>query len=341
MPRIFLLAGAAALAIAMPAAAEKGGKGGGHGQHGGKGQAAQMQGDNGHGNKGRGRDAKPDKPDRVGARAERRGGDRDDGRRHVRRDDFRQDRIVRVRTAERFDHRRRDRDDRFDDRREGRDDRFTDVIRIRDDSPRVPGLGRFCPPGLARKNNGCLPPGQAKKLFAVGDRLQPVWFSGALMPALYRDLYYDTPSHYYRYDNEGYIYRVDARSNRISGLIPLLGGGFAVGQPLPAGFEVYNVPAQYRDVYYDSDEAYYRYGDNAIYRVDPESNMIESIVALLTGDLSVGQPLPDGYDVYNVPLDYRDTYADNDDYLYRYGDGNIYQVDAKTQIIQAIVEMLV
>ena len=25
-----------------------------------------------------------------------------------------------------------------------------------------------CPPGLAKKNNGCLPPGQAKKLWTVG-----------------------------------------------------------------------------------------------------------------------------------------------------------------------------
>jgi hypothetical protein len=28
-----------------------------------------------------------------------------------------------------------------------------------------------CPPGLAKKNNGCLPPGQAKKLWAVGQPL--------------------------------------------------------------------------------------------------------------------------------------------------------------------------
>jgi len=28
----------------------------------------------------------------------------------------------------------------------------------------------FCPPGLAKKNNGCLPPGQAKK-YRIGDRL--------------------------------------------------------------------------------------------------------------------------------------------------------------------------
>ena len=29
------------------------------------------------------------------------------------------------------------------------------------------GRGK-CPPGLAKKNNGCLPPGQAKKRYAVG-----------------------------------------------------------------------------------------------------------------------------------------------------------------------------
>jgi hypothetical protein len=28
-----------------------------------------------------------------------------------------------------------------------------------------------CPPGLAKKNNGCLPPGQAKKRYTVGRRL--------------------------------------------------------------------------------------------------------------------------------------------------------------------------
>jgi Ni/Co efflux regulator RcnB len=32
------------------------------------------------------------------------------------------------------------------------------------------GAGKACPPGLAKKNNGCLPPGQAKK-WAVGQAL--------------------------------------------------------------------------------------------------------------------------------------------------------------------------
>ena len=30
---------------------------------------------------------------------------------------------------------------------------------------------KSCPPGLAAKNNGCLPPGQAKKLYTVGEVL--------------------------------------------------------------------------------------------------------------------------------------------------------------------------
>ena len=34
------------------------------------------------------------------------------------------------------------------------------------------GRGK-CPPGLAKKNNGCLPPGQAKKRYAVGRALPP------------------------------------------------------------------------------------------------------------------------------------------------------------------------
>lgn len=326
---ISLLAGVAALAIAAPAAAEKGGKGGGHAHGGGK-PAAQAQGHKvGHGNKGGAR-VRLARADHHGAedRGRGRGRERAVERRAVR-SEVRQDRIVQARD------RIADRGRSFDDRR-GRN-----VVRIRDEGPRFAGLGRGCPPGLAKKNNGCLPPGQAKKLFGLGDRLQPAWFSGVAMPAGYRTLYYDSPSQYYRYDSDGYIYRIDSRTNMISGLVPLLGGGFAVGQPLPAGYDVYNVPVQYRDVYYDSDDAWYRYGDNAIYQVDPQSGMIESIVALLAGDMSVGERLPLGYDAYNVPLDYRDRYYDNDDYMYRYADGNIYQVDTKTQIIQAIVEMLV
>ena len=38
-----------------------------------------------------------------------------------------------------------------------------------------------CPPGLAKKNNGCLPPGQAKKRYAIGQPL-PSTISLAELP---------------------------------------------------------------------------------------------------------------------------------------------------------------
>lgn len=326
MSRMFLLAGVAALAVAMPAAAEKGGKGGGHGNGHGKGggQSAQVESHGGGYGKGRGHEARPVRVERHAQQA--RGHERHETRRAV----ARQDRAVRVRDHE-------VRRAAFERRGRGYDDNDR---RFRDESPRFAGYGRDCPPGLAKKHNGCLPPGQAKKLARLGDRFEPARYRAMALPANYRDFYRDSPSYNYRYGDEGYIYRVDSGTNMISGLIPLLGGGFAVGQAMPAGYDIYNLPIQYRDTWQDSDDAYYRYGDNGIYQVDPQSGTIESIVALLAGDMSVGEPLPDGYDAYNLPLDYRDRYSDDEDNFYRYADGNIYQVDAKTQIIRAIVEML-
>ena len=41
-----------------------------------------------------------------------------------------------------------------------------------------------CPPGLAKKNNGCLPPGQAKKRYIVGQRLPATVVVERLPPVL-------------------------------------------------------------------------------------------------------------------------------------------------------------
>ena len=58
-------------------------------------------------------------------------------------------------------------------------------------------------------------------------------------------------------------------------------------------------------MYYNTPDNNYWYAPGAIYQVDPSSQMITSVAALLAPGLSVGQPLPLGYDVYNVPYDYR------------------------------------
>jgi hypothetical protein len=330
MRKLILLAGTAALAFAAPALADKGGKGGGHGAGGGHAAKVEHGGGQGH----QARAANPRRAERQAFRAERPA--------KVERRAFRAERPAR---AERhaFRQARGQQDLRREDRfvRRVIEDRRRPEPRFRgDDGRRFAGSPFGCPPGLAKKGNGCLPPGQAKKLLGVGRRLEPAWFEGYTVPVAYRSFYYDTPDYYYRYDDDGYIYRADRGSDLISAVIPLLGGGFGIGQPLPAGYDAYNVPLQYRDTWYDNDDSLYRYGDNAIYRVDAQSGLIEGIVALLGGGLNVGETLPSGYDAYNLPMDYRDRYRDDDDYLYRYADGNIYQVDAKTQLIQAIVEMI-
>ncbi|HEY6917337.1 MAG TPA: hypothetical protein VI381_06820 [Allosphingosinicella sp.] len=322
--RIFLLAaGAASLAIAMPALAQ--GKGNGHGHGGGKGHAGQMS----HPGKAQGfKSARPGKgPDRAF----------EDGRKG--RPMFAK---AEAKSVQRVADRERDR------LRPLERARARDVERIvyRDDDERFgsrTAVRRFaaygCPPGLAKKSPACVPPGQARRAWNVGQAIPPAYYGGYNLPAAYRDFYRDNDDYYYRY-GDGYIYRVDRDRNVVSSLIPLLGGGFGVGSMLPAGYGVYNVPLQYRDMYYDNDDYHYRYGDGAIYRVDPQTNLVNGVVALLTNDLRVGQPLPAGYGVYNVPLAYRDQYYDTDNAWYRYADNSIYQVDPTTQLITAVISLL-
>lgn len=331
MKKLLLLASVTAMAVSMPATAkpDKGGKGGG-----GNPAASMAKPQKGNGNAVRTQRAQPSKGQKVSFARGPQGvaGAQKRQAKAVQRSAKQQNKAERRFKAQSRQIERVQRA-RFEDR--VRSDRWVD------NRVYVDGRGA-CPPGLARKNNGCQPPGQENKIFARGERLPMQWYQKYNVPSDYRSLYYDTPDYYYRYDDSGYIYRVNRQSNLVNGLIPLLGGGFSVGQMLPAGYDIYNVPIQYRSSYYDTPDAYYRYGDNAIYQVDPQTQMIESVVALLAGDsLGVGQMLPTGYDTYNLPYDYRDQYYDNDEYLYRYADGNIYQVDAQTQIIQAIISALV
>jgi hypothetical protein len=83
-----------------------------------------------------------------------------------------------------------------------------------------------CPPGLAKKNNGCLPPGQAKKLYTVGQRLRLGY--GGLNPYGYNQIPYDLRRQYgfdpydnYYYGN-GYLYQVDPRTMLVQQVISAL-----------------------------------------------------------------------------------------------------------------------
>jgi len=140
--------------------------------------------------------------------------------------------------------------------------------------------------------------------------------------------------------NDGVIYQLDCNDGYVENVIPMYAGGYGVGQLLPSAYNYYNVPTQYRSMYYDSADAGYWYAPGAIYQYDPRSSMITSVAALLSPGFTVGQPLPLGYDAYNVPYDYRQTYYDTPNAWYRYSNGYIYQVDPVTQIVTSIVASL-
>ena len=78
-----------------------------------------------------------------------------------------------------------------------------------------------CPPGLAKKNNGCLPPGQAKKLYHVGQRF-PTSYGYAWnynqIPYDLRTQYGFDPNYRYYY-GDGYLYRVDPATMLISQVV--------------------------------------------------------------------------------------------------------------------------
>lgn len=188
-----------------------------------------------------------------------------------------------------------------------------------------------CPPGLAKKNNGCMPPGLAKQRDVN-------WGSAYYQPSWWG---YDRLGDGRYYYDDGYLYRVN-NSNSILGYIPLLGGALSVGNQWPDYYAPVSVPDYYVDYYNLGPSGGYRYADDVLYRVDPNTSAITSIAALLTGDtFGIGQPMPSGYDVYNVPYGYQDRYYDTDDAYYRYADGYVYQVDPTTQLIQAAIELLV
>ncbi|TMM48779.1 hypothetical protein [Qipengyuania marisflavi] len=245
---------------------------------------------------------------------------RSDDRSDVRRTDYRQDR----------------RETRRDDDR--RAPRYVDRVAyesqrdfMRRDRSRVYING--CPPGLAKKGNGCTPPGLAKRA-----RTNMQMFRYDYRPRLFGLTNYSSGRYTY---NNGYLLRMNDRGS-VAGYIPLLGGALAVGNQWPNSYQSYEVPNYYVDYYNLGGTNNYRYADDVIYRVDPQDSAIVSIAALLTGDdINIGQPMPRGYDVYNVPYSYRDRYYDTPEANYRYSDGYVYRIDPTTQLVAAAIDLLV
>jgi len=315
MYKLIPITSALLLALAAPTAVLAD-PGNGNGKGGDRQERGNRGGDEDHGN---GRDH---------GNGNGRGNDRGEERR-VERPDVR---VVQVVRGDRDNDRR---EDRGNDRREIRRELERQVFQTRDGSPVVyfrrdddRGLIAGCPPGLAKKDNGCLPPGQARQIAraAAADRYEWLWRT--------RD---DASRYEYR---DGYLYRMNPQGSLL-GYLPVLGGALSPGAVWPTQYQYQPAPDYYSSYFGLPSNQQYRYADGALYGVDPQTQMISQVAALLTGqNLSVGQTLPSGYDVYNVPYAYRDQYADNANAMYRYNDGYVYQADPKTQLITAVVQLL-
>jgi hypothetical protein len=81
-----------------------------------------------------------------------------------------------------------------------------------------------CPPGLAAKNNGCLPPGQARKMFALGQRI-PTGYNFYTpyedIPLAYRDRFGIPTGYQYIYRDRS-VYVVDPATSLVTRIIDLV-----------------------------------------------------------------------------------------------------------------------
>jgi hypothetical protein len=88
------------------------------------------------------------------------------------------------------------------------------------------GNGANCPPGLAKKNNGCMAPGQYKKRFARGQRFNSTYgqrYAYNQLPYDIRRQYDLDRSNRYYYD-QGYLYQVDPRTMLVERVIQTILG---------------------------------------------------------------------------------------------------------------------
>jgi hypothetical protein len=273
--RILLLtAGALALSVGTTSLAQGNGNGNGNGNRGGGGgKPERVQQGGGHGG-GHGGAARAERPNRSGGEqraergngggngkvrqaerrsperemrspgrsrdvAERGGDDRPRGNGHERVEERGRERLAQPgRGAER-------RAVRLTQRRAAQVADTSNIARL--SGGRDTGSMRGCPPGLAKKYNGCMPPGQVRQ-----QALAQNWY-GNLWAQLIQ---------------------------QVAALVT--GDEWNLGQQMPDGYGVYNVPSEYRDQYQDSQDAMYRYSDGYVYQVDPTTQLIQAAIQLIT-----------------------------------------------------------
>ena len=323
MMKWMLAAGAAALAITAPLAAERGGGQGG----GNKGHAAHAQKqDRGGGQKaksqrGGGQKAQSQRGGNRQARAERGGGDRQRGQqmRFVQPDDNRGRGRGNAKVA-RGEDRGRDRAQavRIDDNRgRGRgNDGNVRTVKL-DKESRGKGNGRFAVVDgndiirVRDFDNG-------KVRFRDVDRddlfvRQLGWGAGGCPPGLAKKPVACMPP---------------GQAKKLVGQPLVAANRFGVLSPLPASMS---------NLFWDDDDYYYRWGGGYMYRVDRDDALIASMIPLF-GSALLGQPLQPAYmNNYHQPAYFNAFYPNSPYDCYQNGYGYVYETDCATGLVENVI----
>ncbi|MCL6698759.1 hypothetical protein LZ496_08195 [Sphingomonas sp. NSE70-1] len=113
-----------------------------------------------------------------------------------------------------------------------------------------------------------------------------------------------------------------------------------IGQPLVVADRygaLAPVPLAMRNFYYDDDDYYYRYGGGYMYRVDRGDNLIASMIPLF-GAALIGQPLQPSYvNSYYQPSYFNSFYPNSPYDCYRNGYGYVYETDCMTGMVENVI----
>ena len=114
-----------------------------------------------------------------------------------------------------------------------------------------------------------------------------------------------------------------------------------VGTALPSYYASNVMPLGLRDLYYDTDDYYYRWGDGYAYRVDRGDNLISALLPLIGAGYGVGQYFPNyNQPSYYVPSYYSSFYPSYGDDYYRYANGYVYEIDGRSGYIEDVIPLL-
>lgn len=84
----------------------------------------------------------------------------------------------------------------------------------------VKGKRYGCPPGLAKKHNGCMAPGQARKIGQRSPWSSNRYVTYSSLPSYYRERYADTGQRYYYEGNR--VYTIDPTTQLIRSIISII-----------------------------------------------------------------------------------------------------------------------